>query len=295
MVIQYIQKTVLFLLTATLCAACVREDLNECAVPLTFTFHYIYNIENEDLFIKEIDNVTLFIYDTQGKLIRQEIIERKDMIDENKYQLTLAKGEYKIVSYGNSKVSYNYISPQYYHEAINSVHRDVNKQVAPTIEPLFYGAIDKLTITDTHKSEQKIFFHKYSNMVRVILRSTNPAQSLSTMECKISAINGDYKFDNTIYGNDRVHYIPKSGNQTYEFNLLRLWQGDDSMLSVVEQTTGLLKKWYEGSLTALLLKKPGTDLDLEDTFEVILTLNTNDNTVKITVNDWEVIDHNSGL
>lgn len=299
MVVQYIIKTVVFLLAAVLSTACVREDLSACDVSLALTFHYTHNTQNQDLFSKEVDNVTLFIHDSQGKLIKMEEAEVKNLTDGNRYQLTLPVGDYKIVVYGNIRDSYSYQSIEYYPEAFISVNRDAMVQVAPNIESLFYGAIDKIAVTNSKESEHKIFFKKNSNLVRVILRGTNPTEQLSDVECKISAINGDYKFDNTIYGNDRVHYIPspsgKSTDLAYDFNVLQLWQDDESQLSVVQQNAGSPKIWYTGSLTALLLKKPGTDLDLEDTFEVIFTLDSSNNSVKITVNDWEVIDHNSGL
>ena len=300
MVVQYIKKSVALLLLVVFSTACVKEELSKCNFPLKLTFHYTHNVEVQDLFLAEIEDINLFIYDKSGQLIKKESIAKQHLIDENSYQIMLPAGEYSIIAHGNVKHTFDYQSVDKLEEAFISVHRDNQGGISPDIKNMFYAVVNNLNHTSKKQGEATcLFFRKNSNFVRVIIKHSNQIAMLPAATSKISAVNGDYKFDNTSYGNNRIHYIPlqptKTNDLSSDFSVLKLWEGDDSNLNITQLKGDSIYTWYNGNLSALLLQKPGIDIELEDTFEVILDLDHSDMTVKIIVNDWEVIDHNSGL
>ena len=300
MVVQYIKKSVALLLLVVFSTACVQEELGSCDFPHQLTFHYTHNVESTDLFSEEIDHINLFIYDKSGQLIKQESIEKQQLTAGNSYQVMLPVGEYSFVAHGNVKDAFDYQGVESLQSAVLSVHRDKQGSTSPAFKDMFYAVVNNVKHT-IHKQEEAtcLFFRKNSNLVRVIIRHINQVAALPSAKCTISAVNGDYKFDNTIFGTNRIHYTPlsqtKSNDLTTEFSVLKLWDGDNSNLNVTELKGDSIHTWYNGNLSSLLLQKPGTDLDLEDTFEVILNLDNSNTEVTITVNDWEVVDHNSGL
>lgn len=292
--IQLLQKIILSLMLMLIGVSCTKEDVSLCESSLLLSFHYTYNIENEDMFLSSIEYIELFVYNKSSELVQNYKIGKTDLIDGNKYRLQLRQGTYQIVAHGEVRTSYIYHGIDSPETAYISVTRDAGNRVPSQLDNMFHAMKQDITITNSEQ-EQHLFFAKNSNHIRVIVRDELSVKASNAVTCDINAINGDYKFDNTIYGNDRVHYTPTSEvvgcEQMFDFTVLRLWQGDDSKLIVQDQSMML----YNGSLSELLLRKPGTDLEIQDTFEIVLLRDSQNSTVKITVNGWEVIDHNSGL
>lgn len=278
-------------------SACTKEQKSTCKSPLLLSFHYTSNTQNEDLFSSSIENIDLFIYDKNSKLVSNHEITKSDLIGGNKYSLNLDQGEYTIVAFGEALDSYQYVEQNLFNTAYISLKRDEENNAPQSINHLFHSMTQQIVVSDLKEVQQPLFFIKNSNHIRIIVENTPNTMSESDVFCSISAINGDYKFDNTIFGNDRIDHTPTPTPQIADQNIqfdctvLRLWRGDNSHLIVRDQHQAL----YDGSLSQLLLSKPGTDLDLQDEFEIRLSRNSSDNTVKITVNGWQVIDHNSGL
>lgn len=293
--VQHLKIAAIALIITLFGSSCTREDLSRCESSLLLSFHYTYNSQNEDLFLSSIENIELFVYDRNSMLVQNCKIGKFDLTEGNKYRLSLNEGAYKIVAHGEVNTSYVYNRVETYHTAYVSAKRESGNQIPAQINNLFHAMVEQVTIDGSKEQQQQLFFIKNSNHIRVIVKQPQGAKATMDATCAIHAINGDYKFDNTIYGSDRVHYIPtplpEASDQTFDFTVLRLWSNDDSQLVVRDHSQVL----YDGSLSELLLRKPGTDLDMEDDFEIVLTRNAADNTVKITVDGWEVIDHNSGL
>lgn len=294
--IRHLKITVTSLVLILFGSSCTKEDLSSCEGSLLLNFHYTYNVQNEDMFLSSIENVELFVYDQNSVLVHNYKVNKSDFIEGNKYRLTLNQGVYTIVAIGEAKTLYIYNSVNTYSIAHISSKRESGNKIPAHIDNLFHAIVEQVTIKNSGKEmQQELFFTKNSNHIRVIIREEFGTKAASAVTCEINAVNGDYKFDNTIYGSDRVHYIPTpleaAAEQTTDFNVLKLWSGDDSKLVVKDQG----QTYYDGSLSALLLQKPGTDLTLKHDFELVFLRNSDENTVKITVDGWEVIDHNSGL
>ena len=306
-VLQILNKPVLVLLLVVMSTSCIKDNLNDCYVyPLTLNFHYTKNIQGEDLFTSKIDVVHLFVYEN-GELIADYEVEQKDLIDGYKYQIPIKPGDYNIVAWGGVRKSYDYLAINSEDDALMKIKSDLNGRVEELPEHNYHAKELHIKHSNLENQEYPMYFMKNTNDVRVIVKgipqlTKNSENSL--INCDIKAVNGVYKFDNKIYGNNRIHYIPEQwyeGADSYsDFVVMRLWRGDDSHLVVSLNEEDDVFSIYNASLSALLLLKPDTDLDLEDEFEIIFNLtgevdDEGELEVEITINDWTVVDQNEGM
>lgn len=319
-------------MTAALCVSCVKERIKDCQRPFVLSFQYTTaSVENQDLFHSAMENATLFVYDQDDHMVESRKIGLADFVDGQKYELALPNGVYTMVVFGGVDSTYQYYETESWKTARVGVVRDAENEnrVDYGIENLFHGMLKSVVINElTQQSEYVMPFIKNNNAVTVTIKEVGLQQenvggapglipnndlagnalirrrsnALSRSDqpqiyatCQISAANGDYKFDNTVHGEEIVAYMPHSTSQvldeTHEFTILRIWQNDQSRLMVKDPQ----RVWYDGSLTELLLMKPNTDLEKEDDFDIVLTLDHTYGTLGITINDWAVIDQSVGI
>lgn len=299
----------LLLLTggAILLVGCVRDDRSECRYPLPLRFTYTYNTEQQDLFDAEVTHLDLFLYDAQsGRLVARVSPEVETLSPTNEYEWMVAPGLYDVVAWGGVEQHYHYERPELFPTAQLSVNCGADDQtVLQRREHLFHALIRRVRVTGDLLAGQVMDLHKNSNDVRVEVTGLTEEQS-RRLQCTISSRNGDYGFDNRCPELRTVIYRPDAsyadGLATYDYTVLGLWPGDSSWLHVELPADGTghsaSTTIFDGSLSELLLQKPGTDLDLEDEFTIRLEaklIPEGDVSVEIYVNDWHVVDMSGGL
>lgn len=295
------------LLAALLVCSCIWDNRDDCLYPVSLKFLFTHNTQGKDLFDTEgIDNIQLFVYDYQNRLVLGQQFYRTDLAPGNIRQLMLPMGRYTLIAWaGDLQTAYHYESTEYLPDALLKLRREPGGIVSQRPRKLFNGICIPLFAGIVGKDTYEADLRKNTNDIRIRIKGTPPfVPRAEELDCTITAVNGDYTFDNRTHGNDRVQYMPQTtveeGEVHCDFTVLRLWEGDESRLKLtLRDASGTRTEAtvYEGSLSKLLLKKPGTDLDLEDKFELVFTIdNPSDPTdVTLTVNGWEVVDHNSGL
>lgn len=299
----------LLLLTggAILLVGCVRDDRSGCRYPLPLRFTYTYNTEQEDLFDAEVEQLDLFLYDAaSGRLVARVSPEVEKLSPENGYEWKVDPGVYDVVAWGGVAQRYHYEQPDNFSAARLSINREPDGEtVLQRREHLFHAMVRGVRVNGDLLAERVMDLHKNSNDVRVEVTGLTEAQS-QRLHCTIRSANGDYAFDNTCTPEGSVTYLPDSqyadGTATFDHTVLGLWQGDASWLNVeyIDEASGRTTpvRLFDGSLSELLLQKPGTDLDLEDEFTIrIEATQIPDGSFDVTifVNDWQVVDMSGGL
>lgn len=309
MTARNILKRLLLLLSggAILLVGCVRDDRSECRYPLPLRFAYTYNTEQQDLFDAEVEQLDLFLYDaTSGRLVAQVSPEVDLLSPTNSYSWMVAPGLYDVVAWGGVSQRHHYEATDQFSTARLSINRESDGEtVLQRREHVFHAMIEGVCVTGDRMAEQVMDLHKNSNDVRVEVTGLTEAES-QRLRCTIRSANGDYSFDNTCVADHAVNYQPDAGFTdgvaTFDHTVLGLWAGDSSWLNVTfadeASSRAASSQLFDGSLSDLLLQKPGTDLDLEDEFTVrIEATPTPDGSfdVDIYVNDWLVVDMSGGL
>lgn len=300
----------LLLLTggAILLVGCVRDDRSECRYPLPLRFTYTYNVEQSDLFDAEVNQLDLFLYDAaSGQLVAQLSPDVETLSPENGLEWMVPPGTYDVVAWGGVNQRYLYNATQTFDEALLSIRREQDGEtVLQQQEHLFHAVCQDIEVTGNLLPEVVMDLHKNSNDVRLEITGLT-ADQLQQVSCSIRSANGDYTFDNTIRTQQPVTYLPEAGYTngvaSFDHTVLGLWPGDESWLRVellpaATKSDGSLQTLYDGSLSELLLQKPGTNLDLEDEFTIRLEAQSSSDgsvRVEIYVNDWHVVEMDGGL
>lgn len=302
---------------AILLVGCVRDDRSECRYPLPLRFVYTQNVEQTDLFDAEVPCLDLFLYDAaSGRLVDRVTTEAASLDPNNGFEWMVPPGTYDVVAWGGVEQRYGFAVPETFAEAqLSIVRADDGETVAQRQEHLFHALAPCIRVTGDLMPEQVLDLHKNSNDVRVEVAGLSEAQR-QQLRCTIRSANGDYAFDNTCLTDRPVTYLPASsvenGLAVFDHTVLELWNGDASWLHVeipadasatsaagaASATRAAATTLFDGSLSELLLQRPGTDLDLEDEFTVRLEAQAAPDgslQVSIYVNDWHVVDMSGGL
>lgn len=311
------KRLLLLLGGAALLWGCVRDDRSECRFPLRLRFAYTYNTEQEDLFDREIEALHLYLYDADGgRLVAAASPDVGSLSGDHTFEWAVPPGSYRVVAWGGVKQRYDFRSTESYADATLSVRRlEDGVSVDQACEHLFHSMAGGVKIDGSVTPEYTLDLHKNSNDVRVVVSGLTDDER-TRLRCTIGSANGDYGFDNEVRGVEDVCYLPAAGAEgadaVNEFTVLRLWPGDASRLKVEVAAVGTTaaagaggtvtaagsQVIFDGSLSELLLQKPGMDLDLQDDFVIKLEAQRKPGGgfgVEIYVNGWHVVDMPGGL
>lgn len=297
---------------AALLCGCVRDDRSECRFPLRLRFTYTYNTEQEDLFGREIATLHLFLYDVSGgRLVATKSPDVASLGPGAAFEWPVPPGSYRVVAWGGADKRFDFSGTESYEAAVLSVRRlEDGVSVDKKCEHLFHCMVSGVTVDGDVTPERTMDLHKNSNDVRIVVSGLT-GDERTRLRCTIRSANGDYSFDNEVCSADGVCYLPAAdaagSDAVNRFTVLRLWPGDASALRVevvpaaangVAAAASGSEIIFDGSLSELLLRKPGTDLDLQDEFEVRLEAQPKPDGgfgVEIFVDGWHVVDMPGGL
>lgn len=280
----------------------IWEDNSNCAMHIQFK--YDYNMLQQNLFPTQCDKVELFVFNADGKLI-QRIVEEGEALKNQDYAmpLHLDAGNYTLMAWAGHKSSYaltNANNGSSLHEMILDLnHKDYNWQ--QPLEPLWNGTPIPLSIENTYGEKRTINLIKNTNRLNLKLYSKDNDFNANDVEIRIKSANGSYHYDNSPADKKSITYRPfKEENlngkeAAYSIDCLRLVDGEDVKLSVINKKTGeSMLPTREIDLIDFLLKtKPqgmGRQeyLDREDTWNFSLYTKQAFIAIMIQINGWIV-------
>ena len=97
-------KTILLCSLNFLFFSCIREGLIECPpeVNLELTFSYLGDANDPSMFIRNIDQVTLMVYDDSEDLVLSLNLNKNELTTRQGVELCLTPGNYRIICWGNA-------------------------------------------------------------------------------------------------------------------------------------------------------------------------------------------------
>ncbi|MDR2810634.1 MAG: FimB/Mfa2 family fimbrial subunit [Tannerellaceae bacterium] len=286
-----------------LMSACVKDDLSECGV--TIRYQYTRNIEGVDKFISEIKKINLFVFDSNGLFLTEYTANEKELNNGQAMHLNIPPGTYDLVCWGN--LGDDYQLPAFERgktsvkEVMLSLKRTKNTVVNPP-QSLFFGSLSQIQILPDIRRKQilTIDMIKDTKKIRIITKQLPPQEIAGNQfDCRIISVNGDYKFDNSIAGNESLWYVPQTSvneekQLLFDFVTMRELKDGSTRSKLIFTYRPIGKEeeeLFSADLTEILLSVSKTkDLDIEDYFEIEMSLDYTNGSTTIQIKGWETID-----
>lgn len=202
------------------CDSMIYDDEGNCEVSYRVKFVYDRNLKFADAFGVEVDSVSLYAFDMDGRLAWSgteagEALSRKD------YAMTvgLRPGVYDMIAwcYGNNGgqrfVVGNGGVPQLREDIYCSLHRNHADGVAVVdrnLQRLYHGRNAAVCLPDTFGTvEREIHLMKNTNSIRIMLQHLNGRSiSKDDFDFKIIYANGLMGYDNSLLDDEPLTYRP---------------------------------------------------------------------------------------
>jgi len=160
-----------------------NEDLEPCPQGVELRFVYDYNMEFSNAFPSQVECLTVYIYDGEGRYIDSRVETGSVLKDENwRMKLDLPAGEYSFVAYGGmacDKASFSYLTSPVgapMHDLGVKLNASLlTSPVGSPLHPLFYGRLESVTVTDADiaRVPATVYMMKDTNNIRILLQNVN--------------------------------------------------------------------------------------------------------------------------
>lgn len=204
-------------------SSCERifEDLDPCPHGVSLRFVYDYNMEFANAFSKQVDCLTLYIYDDKDNYVDTKIVTGAELQDEN-YRMTLdlEKGNYHFVAYGGlacDKSSFSLLQAP----AAGSKRTDLRAAMDAdcltvperrNLHDMFWGQLT-LATADLY-SEGTVKMMKNTNSIRIVLQHVDGTLvKADDFDFEIIDDNTLFNYDNDLLPNGNITYIPWAKGQ----------------------------------------------------------------------------------
>lgn len=199
----------------------INEDLDPCPHGVSLRFVYEYNMENANAFHKQVDCLTLYIYDEDDNLVDTRVVTGAELQDENyRMVLDLEEGNYHFAAYGGMACERSSFSPvetpvKGSKRTDLKVMLDADCLTVPErreLHDMFWGELS-LGTADLY-NEGTVKMMKNTNSIRIVLQQENGGT--------VHADDFDFEIidDNILfrYDNDLIHdaaLFPEGETVTY--------------------------------------------------------------------------------
>jgi len=224
----------LFLLFTT---GCIREDMHDCRLEKgNITVHFsLKDQTNNQIFLSVVDNVALFVYDMDGKLVTRNVISKNELSIFSGKHLQLTPGTYIVIAGANITDTYSKLitnNERPFHDIdqnylLNAV--PVNG-VVENSDPLYYAPKNRsvpltVTVPAAGSAEVTAEFRHAHVKVDITVEGYDHLSSRATadpLRVELTDITSRYCFGMVAHG-DRVNYVRYAKNTDFDnkvFNTL---------------------------------------------------------------------------
>ena len=220
---QYVSVVLGAMLATVALSSCERifEDLDPCPHGVSLRFVYDYNMEFANAFPKQVDCLTLYIYDDKDNYVDTKIVTGEELQDED-YRMTLdlEKGNYHFVAYGGlacDKSSFSLLQTP----AADSKRTDLRTAMDAdcltvperrNLHDMFWGQLT-LATADLY-SEGTVKMMKNTNSIRIVLQNVDGTSvKVDDFDFEIIDDNTLFNYDNDLLPNGDITYIPWAKGQ----------------------------------------------------------------------------------
>ncbi|MCD7850128.1 MAG: FimB/Mfa2 family fimbrial subunit [Parabacteroides sp.] len=207
-------------------ASCINEGLEECPAEYSVRFRYDYNMAFIDQFADEVDNLSLYVFDENGKYLRT-FTDRGEALRKPGYRLPLPlePGRYRFFFWAGLEENAFEVpslraaasSPE---ELAVTLKRGENGEVPhdKPLRPLWHAMAETVVVPPPGVSvTDTLDLIKVTNTIRVILRQRNGTElQAADFNVRIDCPEGNGRMacNNTLLSDEPLVYRPYSQEKT---------------------------------------------------------------------------------
>lgn len=215
----------------TSCSA-VYDDLEECPRGVIMRFIFDYNLEFANAFPKQVDCLTVYIFDSEGNLVERRTETSGVLADEDwRMKFDLPAGNYRAVAYGGMECENSSFAHTRDVAEINRIEQlevlanenhigDHNNPPQAPLHDHFYGAVDFTVNEATDYDKTTVEMMRNTNHLRLVLQHLDNTP-VDYNDFTFEVIDDNMRFDhnNDIVPHRAVTYVPwASGNANAGLN-----------------------------------------------------------------------------
>ncbi len=331
---SFICKTfvVLQMIFLVSCDGLIYDDLDPCKEGLRLRFVYDYNMEFANAFHKQVDCLTLLVYDKDGNYIETRTEKAASLLSDENWRMTLdlPAGTYRLLAYGGMEcddASFAFADKPSAGSMTGDIEVNLNsgELTAPDgndLHDLFYGYLE-VTVPELagNYTDATVEMMKDTNRIRIMLQHIDGSPiHYSDFGFSLTADNTRMGWDNRIIPVGATSYCPWARGQMTggvdavtgaavevayaEFCTARLMASTDPRLEVTRVADGGTVMSIPLVSYLLMFKsdhfaamKNQEYLDRENTWNVIFFLDRGNNWLRteIVVNGWRVNINDIGM
>ena len=307
---------IIFVLLITSCTW-VKDDNEDCPYGFWLNLHYTYNMLDVDAASEYIDEVSIYVYDTNGNYVTR-IDASTQTLKANKYRVRvdgLKEGDYQFVVWsgvadGRYAVSGDKGKLTDYRLSLSGLSLVSSKQ----LPDLYYGSLSNVHYDDAH-AVHDVYLVKNTNELAccIVTTDANVTIDADDYSMKIVSANGTMDAANRLVSDKKISYEPFLQDTVYikdaeygdlhgfkcNISTLRLMQNIDCRIVLTKKETG--HEIFNISLPDLLGKlgtlctKLGRPLsvqeylDRQDFYTLIFIYSGDlDQLIQFQVNSWKL-------
>ncbi len=316
----YINIIIVLLL---LLQGCIKDDLSTCKTELLLRFRYTLNTEYANLFYPEVNRITVYIFDKNGKYVSNYSEQGAVLTNEYVMHIPLPRGKYHVVAYGGPLTTYNVGTLNSGASALNTtlvkgvtdmndLHIELKNKDGETgflypasVPDNLYVGLDTESFSSMNDQRiTDIYLTKNTNTIKV--KINDPNYTDLPYEVYITDKDGRYHFDNSI-DTTHSHFKYKPINTIHQPNYMEV---DLKKMRLMLENSPMLVIKQSGSTRSPLRNNPDIiynknmidqildtgkystqeDLDREDEYLFEITFPSTDLStgIIVSVNGWVI-------
>ena len=222
-VLRYINAVLSAALIVASLSACesIYDDLEPCPHGVSLRFVYDYNMEFANAFPRQVDCLTLLVYDDNDNYVDTRVVTGTELQDEN-YRMTLdlEEGNYHFVAYGGLACDQSSFSLSQTPTAGSKrtdlrAAMDADCLTVPgrrNLHDMFWGELT-LATADLY-NEGTVKTMKNTNGICIVLQHVDGTPvNVEDFDFEITDDNTLFNYDNNLLTNGNVTYVPWSEGQ----------------------------------------------------------------------------------
>lgn len=298
----------LLIVFVLLLQSCIKDDLSNCKSELLLRFRYTLNDQHTNLFDSDIHRVTVYIFDSNGKYVGNFSQQGDKLTNDYVMRIPLPEGKYSVVAYGGDFATYSAgelkagtINPtlikgvtdinDFRAELKNIIGVDNYLYPITTPDDLYAGLALNAIADQRNETITDVELIRDTKKIKVKITGTDAYSA--PLEVYITALNGRYKFDNSIDTNHGTFkYTPintllQPNYMEVDLKMMRLMLGQSPMLVIKNSVTQevLYNENMIDQILSTLQYITQEDFDREDEFIFEISV-VNDVVVSVSINGW---------